>query len=227
MAVGMGSLFEVNLYDPFPYDASALVLSCLAWPGAREQAARDNAYLSLCAFLIRDRAARDEAWGSTPQAIVPNLACRAEDIIHRDLRTIDRRMRDRVIAGHIGAGFLMEVESGTRPALPEGARRLSVNEMSATMADQLGLSEGYNVSTRAWRPSLPVIHLCVAWATIAQEYHREHGVELGWIDVARRRELLTLLLYRAEKNEPLLERSRLKIRANSLTRFRLVKPSSK
>lgn len=223
----MGLMFEVNLADPFPYDAAALVLAHLAWPGQKEGRQRDNAYLSLCALLIRDRAARDQAWASAPQQLVPNLACRADEYVTRDLRTIDRRMRDRAVAGHMAAGFLMEVLNGAKPALPAGAKRLSVSEMALAVADQLALSDGFNVATRAWRPSLPVIHLCVAWTTIAQEYFREQGKELTWLEVMRRTDLLALLLYRAEQNEPLLERSRLSTNLETLTRFRFIKPGSK
>jgi len=216
----MREIFEVDLSAPDLFEVAALVISTWAWPGATEAAGRHRLYLSLCSWFIRDHAARDPEWAQQPQWIRPDQACRADADIKQDRRTLDTRIKDRVTAGHMAIAFLQEAETGTVPKLPPGVARLSVNQLAGHAQRERGIADLANIKTRVWRPSLPVIHLCAAWAVIAQEHFNEHGTRLVLDQVMRRPEFLALLIYRAQLYEPLVERSRMNISSDELIRFR-------
>ena len=218
----MRETIYVDLYTPDPYEVSACIISTLACPEDKEKATRERLYLSLCSLFIRDRCVRKPEWGKRPQLIIPSQACRSEADIQRDFRTLQRRLKDRATAGHLAAAFAMEVERGEVPELPRGVDNLSLNKMAAHMMEERGIAEETNFLSRIWRPSRSVIHLCTAWATLAQEHFKENGTELDLLEAARRPEFLALLIYRAELMEPLFARSRLKIGADELIKFRMV-----
>jgi hypothetical protein len=221
----MRECYEVNLYAPDPYEVSALIISSWAWPGAGaiETAGRERLYLSLCAWFIRDRAAREPEWAQQPQWINPNQACRADADIKRDRRTLDRRITDRVTAGHMAIPFLLAAETGAVDTLRPNMSRLSVNRQATSAKSERGIAHSENLESRVWRPSRPVLHLCAAWAVIAQEHFKENGTPLVLNGAMRRPEFLALLVHRAQLIEPLLERSQLKIAPDELIRFRLVR----
>lgn len=225
----MRECYQVDLYAPDLYEVSALIISTWAWPGAGagEVAGRERLYLSLCAWFIRDRAVREPEWAEQPQALRPDQACRADADIKRDRRTLDRRIKDRVTAGHMAIPFLLEAETGSVPGLPAEMARLSVNERAKFAKSERGITHSENLESRVWRPSRAVLHLSAAWAVIAQEHFKEHGTPLVLNEVMRRPEFLAQLLSRAVLFEPLLERSRLKIAPDELIRFRLVRSGFK
>jgi hypothetical protein len=215
----MREIYEVTLSGPQLYEVSALLISTLAMPGVSETAPRLRLYDSLCASFIRWHVARDPEWASQPQWIRPDQACRREADIQKDMRTAERRLRDRLASGHLAIAYLQEAESGQTPVLPGDAKRLTLNQL--VEHTNLGIPDVENITTRVWRPSLPVIHLCAAWATVAQEYHREHGRAMPLDDSTWTPEFLATIFYRAQLYEPLLERGRLKIAPESLVRFRV------
>jgi hypothetical protein len=215
--------YLVDLFTPDPFEVAALIISRWAWPGVNEAVGRDRLYLSLCSWFIRDHAARDPAWAEQPQWIRPDQACRADADIKRDRRTLDTRLKDRVTAGRISIAFLQEAETGMVPELPPGVARLSVNELAGYAQRELGVADVANMKTRVWRPSRSVIHLCAAWVVIAQEHFNEHGTRLVLDQVMRRPEFLALLIHRAQLYEPLVDQSRMRISADELIKFRLVR----
>src|SRR5712671_2687353 len=89
----------------------------------------------------------------------PIYALRHQHENDRYLRTLERRVRDRMVAGRMAIGFLKEAATGEVPAC---IKRLSINEMAQLVLDDVQYSEPENVETRIWRPSLPVIHLASA-----------------------------------------------------------------
>lgn len=126
------------------------------------------------------------------------------------------------MAGHVAIAFLQETETGIVPKLPPGVPRFSVNALAQNQLGDRKISETANFLSRLWRPSRPVLHLCAAWAVIAQEHYKDHGTSMVLDQEMRRPEFLALLLHRAQLYEPLLERSKLKVRTDELVRFRLV-----
>jgi hypothetical protein len=74
----------------------------------------------------------------------PIYAFRSENEIAKDLRTLERRLRDRMIAARMAVPFLQEVEPGERPKLPKSIKWLSLNEMAAFVAEEAEQSEPHN-----------------------------------------------------------------------------------
>jgi hypothetical protein len=218
-------VYEVNLYTPDTHEVAALIISAWACPTDKptDTELREQLYLSLCSLFIRDRAARDPDWAQQPQWINPNQACRAEKNIQRDIRTLGRRIKDRVAVGNIAVAFLQEAETGITPELAKDLGGLSINKMSEYALEGRKISDTVNFKSRIWAMSRPVVHLCAAWAVTAQEHFKEYGTQLDLIDSMRRPEFLAPLLHRAAAYEPLVERSAMTIAADELIRFRLVR----
>ena len=91
----MREAYNVDLLAPDPYDVSALVISRWACPLEKEKPLCERLYLSLCSWFIHDRIRREPEWARQPQLLIPNLACRSNDLVQRDLRTLERRLNDR------------------------------------------------------------------------------------------------------------------------------------
>jgi hypothetical protein len=124
------------------YEAGALLVTLLAYPDASDKT-QGNVHASLCTYALRIRSAIEPDWHNLPQPIKPLYALRSERDCNRDLRTLVRRWRDRMVAGRMGIAFLRE-------ALPE------------LVLDDTRFTDAHNVETRIWRPSLPVVHLASA-----------------------------------------------------------------
>lgn len=216
----MGECFEVDLEEPISYEVPALFLAVLGWPGPKEAESRQGFYESICVELIRHRCATEPEWACRHIPIMPALLTISERERQRDLRTLERRLMDRLTAGHMAVAFLQEAESGTPPELPEGVERLSVNQLAAAVAPDRGIADPENLETRVWRPSLPVLHFCAAWAVCIQEVQRETGREPSFGDLYALPGFLALVLTRAALFEVLLQKSRLQIDPETLIRFR-------
>jgi hypothetical protein len=217
----VGDTHYVDLFSRYPYEVSSLVIASWACPLEKEKVLREQLYLTLCARFIRDRIRREPEWAKLPHLLIPNLTCRSEDLLRRDVRTLERRFKDRATAGHMAVAFLLEAETGAQP--PKGVDRLSINKLAGQALEARGMADEANLKSRLWRPSRSVIHLCAAWAVLAQEHFREHSTPLDPMEAMLRPGFLALMLLRAERMETLVERSRLNINADNLIRFRLVR----
>jgi hypothetical protein len=154
-----------------------------------------------------------------PQPIKPVYAFRLEQDIERDLKTLERRMRDRIIAGRMGIGFLKESVTGQ---VPEGLKRLSINELAELVLDDAGYSEPENVEARIWRPSLPVIHLATALRLLLHLGNPLIG-PIGYEALLLGRNVIELVIRTAEYHRVLFTQSRfLRLDPESLIRIRLL-----
>src|SRR5580692_2415800 len=106
----MREVFEIDFDGPQPFELPALVLASLAHPGLGEQEekARLSLYISLCAWLIQRRSYLDPEWAAQPLPIKPMYLAWRESTISKNMRTFDRRMRDRLTAGHLAVAFLQQ-----------------------------------------------------------------------------------------------------------------------
>src|SRR5215469_334097 len=209
--------FLIDLDNVEIYEAGALLITLLAYPGEKEEVwARVHA--SLCSYALCTKAASEPDRQAVPQPIKPIHAFRSEEDISRDLRTLDRRMRDRIIAGRMGIGFLKEVV--TRQ-VPEGLKRLSINELAELVLEDAGYSEPENVETRIWRPSLPVIHLATAFRLLLQPGEPESR-PIGYKALLLDRNVIERLIHTAEDHRTLFMHSRsLRLDPQSLIRISL------
>jgi hypothetical protein len=105
----------------------------------------------------------------------PIYALRTSAEVRRDLRTLRRRLRDRMAAGRMAIGILKEKLTGGSIELPVGLSRVSVNQMARLVLADVGQTDPDNVKTRIWRPSLPVVHIASAVQVFLQLAEPELG----------------------------------------------------
>jgi hypothetical protein len=143
------------------YEAGALLVTLLAFPDASDET-QGNVHASLCNYALRIRSAIEPDWTILPQPIKPFYAFRSERDCNRDLRTLVRRWRDRMVAGRMGIAFLKEALPGQVLELPPAMKRLSINQLAKLVLGDTRFTDPHNVETRIWRPSQPVVHLASA-----------------------------------------------------------------
>ena len=205
------------------YEAGALLLMALAYPEDKiTDEERDNIHASLCCWALRARGNEDRDWLMNPQRIKPFYALRDTDQIAKDLKTFQRRMRDRDVAGRMAMAFLKKALSGKEPELPEGIKRLSLNEISVMVLEDAGLSDPENVESRIWRKSIPVIHLAAAIQTILQQLHKTGAPVPTHVDLLNSQSLIERMITVAEEYAPLFAKTGLDIDPQSLMQFRIV-----
>jgi hypothetical protein len=202
------------------YEIGAWLLTRLAFPGKREsQEQLSRVHASLCAYALRTKYETDGEWLVSPQPIRPIYALRPQFDIDRDLKTLQRRLRDRMIAARMAIGFLKEAVTGEIPQIP-GLERMSINQMALLVLEDTGYTEPENVESRIWRPSLPVIHLATAiqlMLQLAEPYASPLGLESLLLD----RGIIELVIRTAEYHRSLIVQSRLKIDPEKLINIRL------
>ena len=203
------------------YEAGATVITLLAFPGKSEEHLREAVHAALCHYALRAKCASDPEWVLSPQRIKPFYALRTPDEISKDLRTVPRRLRDRMAAGRMAIGFLKEVVTGRPPQLPPGIARLSINQMASLVLEDTENVEVENVKTRVWRPSLPVIHLATATLRLLRLLEPRTG-RLDMAAFLLCREAIETVVRAAERHEALIAQSRrLRIDPDRLEKIRL------
>ena len=203
------------------YEAGALLVTLLAYPRESEEI-RSGVHESLCNYALIVKRKIDPDWGDLPQLIKPIYALRCQHDVYRDLRTLDRRLRDRLIAGRMAMAFLKEVVTHQ---VPVGIPRLSINEMAQFVLDDAGYSEPENVETRIWRRSLPVIHLASA-LQLLRHFTELKGAPIGLEALLLDREIIELVVRAAEYHETVIAQSScLRIDTGSLIQLRLAHSS--
>jgi hypothetical protein len=131
-----------------------MLLTWLVFPGKSEsEERRSRVHASLCAYALRAKYETDPEWLVSPQPIKPIYALRPQWDIDRDLKTLQRRLRHRMIAARMAMGFLKEAVTGELPKLPAGINRMSLNQMALLVLGDAGYTEPENVETRIWRPA--------------------------------------------------------------------------
>lgn len=206
------------------YECGAMLLAILAYPvdaGATHRAALQA---SLCSEYLRARYANtvEEA---VPQLMKPIHAFRRERDIKKDLKTLNRRLRDRQVAARMIVGFLQEA-SGNEVRLPTDVARLSLNQLSALVQMDANQADPENVESRVWRPSIPVIHLAAGVAVVLSNSERAGIPQTSWGDILHSRALIEEIVRHAQLYEMLIEnsariRSQLHLTVDKLIKVRL------
>jgi RHS repeat-associated protein len=122
-----------------PYEAGALFLTYFAYPEKKiSNAQRERIHASLCAQALH------ELYGNMPDYVMPQTmkpiyAFRDESQIKADLKTFPRRLRDRGVAGRMGAFFLKEaaMPEGEKLILPKTIDRLSLNRVCEAVLEDI------------------------------------------------------------------------------------------
>jgi hypothetical protein len=205
------------------YEAGAILVTLLAYPGVSDTCAtRGRVHRMLCAGSLLARRETDPEWAAAPQRIKPNYAFVSEQAIERNLRTLERRLRDRMAAARMVIPFLLEAQTGLEPELPPDVKRLSLNQLAELVLSDVGQSESQNVKNRIWRPSVPVIHLAAAIAVRGQDILRMTGRPLDHSSLLQTQGIIEWVIRTAQEYEALITQSqRLHIDPECLIRLRL------
>jgi hypothetical protein len=188
------------------YEAGALLVTLLAFPDASDET-QGNVHASLCNYALKIRSAIEPDWTIVPQPIKPFYTFRSERDYNRDLRTLVRRWRDRMIAGRMGIAFLKEALPGQVLELPPTVKRLSINQLAELVLDDTRFTDPHNVETRIWRPSRPVVHLASAiqvYLTLTEAGNPLIGLEMLLLN----RAMIESVIQGAAYHETLMAQSR-------------------
>ena len=206
------------------YEAGALLLTWLAYPheNKEDDERRSRVHAALCACALRAKCEMDPVWANAPQSVRPIHLCQTERDLNRSLRTLPRRLRDRMVAARMAYPFLKEAETGEVPELPPSVKRLSINQMAELVLTDAGHTDPENVETRIWRESRPVIHL--ASAVHGYLHLAEAKAEpLGLGPLVTDRSILEYVIRNAEHCECLVAGSGgLRVDPEKLVKIRLV-----
>jgi hypothetical protein len=218
------SEFLVDFSALETYECGAILLALLAYPNDTNDKHRPALHASLCSEYLRDRYANaaDEA---VPQLIKPIYAFRRDRDVKKDMKTLGRRLRDRQVAARMIMGFLQEA-SGSAVRLPPGVTRLSLNQLSAMVQADANQADPENVESRIWRPSIPVIHIAAAVATVLNNSVREGIAETSWGDILASQSIVEQIVAYSQLIEFYIEisekiRTRLHISSDKLIKLRL------
>ena len=204
---------EIDLSKTRSFEAGAIVMTILALPDGDEEA-RGGMIFSLCHLALRDQYGPENPDSVREQLLKPVYAFRTEAEIRRDLRTFDRRVRDRLIAADMAFALLKKKTGTLPPKLPKDLNSFSLNALSARAARFLPKPrtpgderDQGNIETRIWRTSLPVIHLAMSLATFTQAWHRQGQDKVHPVRLLRQPDLIRWLIPDANTNADLIERS--------------------
>jgi hypothetical protein len=181
------------------YECGAMLLSVLAYPSVSAAANRRELQRSLCAGYLR-AVHSDQADTTVIIPLKPAYVFRSERTTKKDIKTLERRLRDRAIAAHMFRGFWQQA-AGAVISLPTGMTRLSLNELAEFVAEDAQLSSGENVETRIWRPSIPVIHIAAALENILLDSDRLGGRPNSWGDILTNRKFVEEIVRKAKHIE--------------------------
>jgi hypothetical protein len=215
--------FDFNNNDVLEIGTALVTLLAFSEPTDTEEQ-RAEVHASLCAWALRLKWSNlDAPEARALQPIKPLYAFRPESQIKKDLRTLHRRLRDRMVAAHMSMAFLKEVTTGDLPKLPEGVKHLSVNELSAFVLDDAQQSDPENVETRIWRPSLPVLHIAAAVAIAIDRAERANMPAVNLFSLLMDPQIIQWVISVSQEIEGLFEKSEhLKVHSDKLIRLRLV-----
>ena len=207
--------FDVSLKGKEVYERGATLLTVLAYPNEGDAERRLQLYLSLCGRALWHRhVIEPDDW--TPITARPQYVFRDHKIIDRHVAFAGRRMQERLVAGRMAVLYFRRAEIGVLPPLPDGIKRLSINQIAAFVLDDAGQADPENVEKRVWRPSKPVIHLATAAALVGQELQKA-GVPLLLDSFLFQEALIEAVLRRAELLKELISKDpKFPVRAEQL-----------
>jgi hypothetical protein len=198
------------------FECGAALLALLAFPSATD-AERAEIAASHCAAHLR--AAFRKA-GNPDDLVKAKYAFRDEQTIRKDLKKLDRLVRDRMVAAHVAIAFLQNT-IGHRPKLPRDVKRLSLNQLSEFAMREARQSNPENFETRVWRPSLPVNHLAAAVAVTISDRERMGEKRTSYGNIISDVEFLFTVLRYTKEYETIIKNNKLPIKTEKLVSIQL------
>jgi hypothetical protein len=176
-----------------PFEIGTTLLAILAFPAVSEEQRFKEAAEALRARILRATVAAYPDHADEWRASYPIYLGIDESECRRRLRTLKRRLRDRMIASRMSLGFYEEGITQLPAHLPSPMKRHSLNELSKLVVGQSGQSDPENVERRAWHDTKPVIHLAAAMQIAARAAAPERdGLDYPFDDADHHRSVIEL-----------------------------------
>jgi hypothetical protein len=199
------------------FECGAALLALLAFPSSTDAEWAEIA-ASLCSAHLR---AKFNEAGNPEELVKAKYAFRDEQTIRKDLKKLDRLVRDRMVAAHVAIALLQNA-IGHRPNLPRDMKRLSLNQLSEFAMRQAKQSIPENFETRIWRASLPVIHLAAAVAVAVNDRESLGAKRTSYGNLIADVEFVAKVLKYTKENEIIIKTNKLPIKSEKLVSIRLV-----
>jgi hypothetical protein len=199
------------------FECGAALLALLAFPSSTD-GERAEIAASLCSAHLR---AKFKEAGNPEELVKAKYAFRDEGTIRKDLKKLDRLVRDRMAAAQVAIAFLQNA-IGHRPNVPRDVKRLSLNQLSVFAMRQAKQSIPENFETRIWRASLPVIHLAAAVAVTISDRERMGEERSSYGNIITDVEFLFDVLRYTKEHEIIIKTSKLPIKTEKLVSIQLV-----
>jgi hypothetical protein len=210
--------FNVSFECNEDYECGAALLTVLACPKDVDE--NTELYQSLCGKALWLKRMLDLK-EQTPITAAPQYVFRDRKYIDKDVRIVEKRLGERMVAARMAVPFLRRAALGSAGPLPKGIQRLSINQMAEFVLVDEGLSDTANVKKRIWTPSRPVIHLAAA-AAIAGQWCKKAGEIIALESFLFRRELTKTVVRLAQDFETVIANDpKFPVKPNELVRFRL------
>ncbi|GLR88875.1 hypothetical protein [Bradyrhizobium iriomotense] len=201
------------------FECGATLLAVLAFPSATDVVLAEIV-ASICSEYLRTRFEQSD---NLDELVKARYAFRDKRRIKRDLRTLDRAIRDRMAAAHVAVALLQNA-IGHRPNLPGSVKRLSLNQLSEFAMGDANQSSPENFETRIWRPSLPVIHVAAAFAVAISDRERAGEKRTAYGNLIADAELVGNVVNYIEKFKNIIDNNNLKIDRRKLISIRITPP---
>jgi len=159
--------YTIDMTQLQPYEAAALVLTLLAEaPTGGPGTSLDQRFGEVCAYVIHHIAQTNPSWAEEHQLLRPMHALIPLPRAIEAGKRVATALEHRLIAGRMAIAFIDAEVLGEAARLPPGVKRLSHNEMARFVAEGSETLTESNIKNRSFYPSMPVIHLCAALATL-------------------------------------------------------------
>jgi hypothetical protein len=195
--------FFLDPADMEDFEIGAWLMAILAFPGAGEHDLRQAAAEALCAGCVRVTVAADPQTAEHCRGNYPLYSSIDQREEKRRLRTLENRLRRRMVAAKMSLAFIEEGITGEPAKLPEGMTGLNIDALSRLVQPETKESDPQNLENRVWRESLPVIHLAAAMQWLLRYLEGEGGN----IDTGYRMDngpMHSVVIAIAERYEPLV-----------------------
>jgi hypothetical protein len=200
------------------FECGAALLALLAFPSVAD-AKRAEIAASLCASHLQ---AKFKEFGDPNEPVKAKYAFRDPEKIKKDLKILDRLVRDRMVAAKVAIPFLQKAE-GHHPKLPANAKRLSINQLAELVMGEANQSIPENFKNRVWKPTLPVIHLAAAVAVAINDRERAGEKRTSYGNLIADVDFIFDVLRYAREFEIVIKTNKLKISAKKLVSIHYAK----
>ena len=167
--VGPGMLLD--------FETGAVLLTLMIHPKASQLEQRRICFIELCAAFAAETERSSPDYARWLRSSRPEYFEVAPARFRKALRVGKTALQRRFLAALMARPFLGQAKVGASFMLPEGMRKLTPSSASEDVAAKHKISGKDNLLSRAWRPSLPILHFAVGLEHAMRQLGRIPQVE--------------------------------------------------